>query len=213
MRLAELSERSGVPVGTIKYYLRERLLPPGRRVSATQAEYEDSHLRRLNLVRALIQIGRVPVANAREVLAHIDDDSLGTTMRLGAAMWAMPQPPEAPAEDPATVEAAAGIERFLADVGWDHAREIGTLSPSYRRLVTTVAVLTRLGYACGPEILAAYARQMDEVARLDLERLEDLEGDVEKAELVVAASVLFEPVLLALHRLAQEEHSTRRYGL
>nr|MDT0525976.1 MerR family DNA-binding transcriptional regulator [Streptomyces sp. DSM 41633] len=38
MRLAELSERSGVPTATIKYYLREGLLPAGRRISATQAE-------------------------------------------------------------------------------------------------------------------------------------------------------------------------------
>ena len=35
MRLAELSERSGVPTATIKYYLREGLLPPGRQVNAT----------------------------------------------------------------------------------------------------------------------------------------------------------------------------------
>lgn len=44
MRLSELSERSGVSTATIKYYLREQLLPPGRRVSATQAEYTDSHV-------------------------------------------------------------------------------------------------------------------------------------------------------------------------
>ena len=30
MRIAELSNRSGVPVPTIKYYLREGLLPFGR---------------------------------------------------------------------------------------------------------------------------------------------------------------------------------------
>ena len=40
MRLARLSERSGVSAATIKYYLREGLLPPGRQVNATTAEYE-----------------------------------------------------------------------------------------------------------------------------------------------------------------------------
>ncbi|MFI8354714.1 MerR family transcriptional regulator [Streptomyces cyaneofuscatus] len=54
MRLAELSERSGVPTATVKYYLREGLLPAGRRVSATQAEYDEGHLRRLRLVRAQV---------------------------------------------------------------------------------------------------------------------------------------------------------------
>ncbi|MFD8573184.1 MerR family transcriptional regulator [Streptomyces sp. NPDC057694] len=213
MRLAELSERSGVPVGTIKYYLREGLLPPGRRISKTQAEYAEDHLRRLNLVRALIQIGRVPVATAREVLAHIDDDSLSTTFRLGAAMWSLPQPPEAPADDPLTAEVTAAVDWCLGEVGWEHAREIGALSPSYRQLVTTVTTVVRLGYARDPATLLAYARQMDEVARLDMQRLDDMDSDTEKAELVVAAAILFEPLLLALRRLAQEEHSTRKYGL
>ena len=33
MLMAELSRRSGVPVATIKYYLREGLLPPGEAIS------------------------------------------------------------------------------------------------------------------------------------------------------------------------------------
>lgn len=44
MRLAELSRRSGVSTATIKYYLREGLLPPGRQVNPTTAEYDDGHL-------------------------------------------------------------------------------------------------------------------------------------------------------------------------
>ncbi|MBO1330630.1 MerR family transcriptional regulator [Streptomyces sp. VRA16 Mangrove soil] len=213
MRLAELSERSGVSVGTIKYYLREGLLRPGRRISKTQAEYDESHLRRLNLVRALIQIGHVPVATVREVLGHIDDDSLGTTMRFGAAMWALPNPPEAPAQDPVTVQVTEGVDRLLEMVGWGHAREIGTLSPTFRRLVTALTTFNRLGYEYEPEALVAYAQQMDELAELDLDRIDEMEGDAAKAELVVAAAVFLEPVLLALRRLAQEEHATRRYGL
>ena len=46
MRMSELSRLSGVSVTTIKYYLREGLLPAGRQLSATQAEYDGSHLRR-----------------------------------------------------------------------------------------------------------------------------------------------------------------------
>jgi len=60
--MAELSRSSGVPVATIKYYLREGLLPPGEATSATRAEYDETHLRRLQLIRALVEIGEVPVA-------------------------------------------------------------------------------------------------------------------------------------------------------
>jgi DNA-binding transcriptional MerR regulator len=99
MRLAELSERSGVATATIKYYLREGLLAPGRQINATTGEYDEEHLRRLRLVRALIQVGRLPVATVREVLGHVDDDSLGRTIRMGAALWALPQVPEPDVED------------------------------------------------------------------------------------------------------------------
>ena len=49
MRIAELSRQSGVPVPTIKYYLREGLLPAGELTSPNQASYGETHLRRLRL--------------------------------------------------------------------------------------------------------------------------------------------------------------------
>ncbi|MET1074743.1 MAG: MerR family transcriptional regulator, partial [Umezawaea sp.] len=52
MRMAELSAESGVPVATIKYYLREGLVPAGELTSPNQAQYQARHLQRLKLVRA-----------------------------------------------------------------------------------------------------------------------------------------------------------------
>ena len=37
MRISELARRSGLPVATVKYYLREGLLPAGEPTAATQA--------------------------------------------------------------------------------------------------------------------------------------------------------------------------------
>ena len=71
MRISELSTRSGVPVPTIKYYLREGLVPEGVRSSPTQAEYDDVHLQRLRVIRALVGSG-VSVAETRKVLAALD---------------------------------------------------------------------------------------------------------------------------------------------
>jgi DNA-binding transcriptional MerR regulator len=64
MRISELSQASGVPVATIKYYLREGLLHEGQLTSATQAQYDQSHLARLRLVRALLGAGGLSVAAA-----------------------------------------------------------------------------------------------------------------------------------------------------
>ncbi|SEN99983.1 MerR family transcriptional regulator [Actinacidiphila rubida] len=213
MRLAELSERSGVSTATIKYYLREGLLAPGHRVSATQADYDDAHLRRLRLIRALIQIGRVPVATARQVLAHVDDESLGQTIRLGAALWEMPHEPEPDESDPETAVVRAEVDRLLERLGWSTARELGTLSPNHRVLTATMVRLKHLGYPVDADTLLPYAQELGRLAVLDLDRLEEWPTPGEKVEAAVAGAVLFEPVLLSLRRLAQEEESARRFGL
>ncbi|MEU9452493.1 MerR family transcriptional regulator [Streptomyces sp. NPDC048277] len=212
MRLAQLSERSGVSAATIKYYLREGLLPPGRQVNATTAEYDEEHLRRLRLVRAMIQVGRVPVAKVREVLGHVDDDSLGRSIRLGAALWALPQVPEPDADDEYVQAAHHEVTALLDRLGWENAKQLTTISPAYRSLVVAVAAFRRLGYDWGAELLAPYAELMHRTAVLDLDNLEARPSDAERVEFAVLGASLNEPALQALHRLAQEEESARRYG-
>jgi DNA-binding transcriptional MerR regulator len=212
MRLAELSERSGIPTATIKYYLRERLLPPGRRISATQAEYGEEHLRRLRLVRALIQVGRMPVATARDVLAAVEDESLDQHMRLGAATWVLPQGPEPDEEDPATATARRTVAALLEEPGRGVDEGAGSPSPAYRTLVASVAALARLGYPCDAAHLAPYARAAAEVAVHDLDVIEEYEQPAEQVEAAVALTVLYEPVLLSLRRMAHAEESARRFG-
>ncbi|MFI5805900.1 MerR family transcriptional regulator [Streptomyces sp. NPDC051561] len=214
MRLAELSERSGVSLATIKYYLRQGLLAPGDRVSATTAEYDESHLRRLRLVRALLQVGRLPVATAKKVLGHVDDESLGRSIRMGAALWELPHGAEPDDDkDEATVAARTEVDRLLERLGWESAREIGALSPVHRSLVVAVATLIRLGYPWDAELMAPYAELMHRAAIRDLDFVETRHSEAERVETAVAAAILFRPALDALHRLAQEEESARRYGL
>ncbi|MFD0022578.1 MerR family transcriptional regulator [Streptomyces sp. NPDC058382] len=213
MRLSELSEQSGVTTATIKYYLREGLLPPGRRVSARQAEYDESHLRRLRLVRALLQVGHLPVATAREVLGHVDDESLGRTIRLGAALWALPHGPEPDEDAPETALARAEVDRLLDRLGWTTVQEIGSLSPVHRSVVASLAALIRLGYPCEVDYLVEHARLMHQVAVIDLDMMESYPSEAEQVEKTVASAVLYEPLLTALRRLAQEEETARRFGL
>lgn len=212
MRLAELSERSGVPTATIKYYLRERLLPPGTRVTATQSEYGEDHLRRLRLVRALIQVGRMPVATAREVLAATDDETLDQNTRLGAAVWALPHGPEPDEDDPATAAARRQVDGLLERLQWQHSLESGAAAPAYGMLVAAIATLARLGYPHETDHLAFQAGLAAELARADLDLVEAYRTPAERIEAAVALTVLYEPVLQSLRRLAQAEESTRRFG-
>ncbi|MCX4670259.1 MerR family transcriptional regulator [Streptomyces sp. NBC_01381] len=212
MRLAELSTRSGVSTATIKYYLREGLLPPGRRVTATQSEYDEGHLQRLRLVRALIQVGRVPIASAREVLTALEDESLDRNSRLGTAVWALPHGPQTTADDAVTDAAGHTVDALLRRLGWANAQAYGADSPAYRMLVTAVGTLSRLGYPCAVDDLAPYARSAGQLAVADLDLVERYESPDEQLEAAVALTVLYEPVLLALRRMAQTEESNRRYG-
>ncbi|MFC3575371.1 MerR family transcriptional regulator [Streptomyces yaanensis] len=216
MRLAELSAHSGVSTATIKYYLREGLLHPGRRITATQAEYDEEHLRRLRLVRALIQVGRIPVNSAREVLAALQDEDLDRNMRLGTAVWALPHGPAPDEADPATEAARHTADALLNRLDWNYGstpRPSGEpTAPAYGMLVTAIATLSRLGYPCAVEDLEPYARAMERIAVTDLDLVERYDTADEQVEAAVALTVLYEPVLLSLRRLAEAEESRRRFG-
>ncbi len=51
MKMSELSERSGVPVSTIRHYIQEGLLPPAIKTGQTRAFYTNTHLELLELIR------------------------------------------------------------------------------------------------------------------------------------------------------------------
>jgi DNA-binding transcriptional MerR regulator len=92
MRISELSSRTGVPVATIKFYLREKLLTDGVRTSATQAQYDESHVARLRLIRALLGPGGLSIAAAYQVIHTIDDPPKSVHELLGVAASAVAGP-------------------------------------------------------------------------------------------------------------------------
>lgn len=71
----------------------------------------------------------------------------------------------------------------------------------------------RLDYPWDAELMAPYARLTHQVAVRDLDFVDTYPSESEKVEAAVAAAILFEPVLKAMHRLAQEEEAARGDGL
>lgn len=206
MRLAELSERSGIPIATIKYYLREGLLPPGERVTATQARYGEEHLRRLGLVRALIQVGRVPVATAREVLSAVDDTSVGLSKRLGTAVSSLPQVTQSEHDGAGRDAASAKADALLEELDWDLPKQ----DPAYASLLSSIATLDRLGYPCDVAQLLPYGLLANQLAVSDIDLISEFEAPTTRLEAAVALTVLYEPVLLSLRRLAHIVEVKRR---
>jgi DNA-binding transcriptional MerR regulator len=73
MKVKQLSERSGVPLSKIKFYIREGLLASGALSSPNQATYDSSHLERLDLIRVLREVGGLSIGAVQEVLVALDN--------------------------------------------------------------------------------------------------------------------------------------------
>lgn len=72
LRIGELADTSGVPVPTIKHYLREGLLPEGVKTSRNMAYYPPELVERIRLIKRLQEERFMPLKAIRAVL---DEDS------------------------------------------------------------------------------------------------------------------------------------------
>ncbi|MGW2725028.1 MerR family transcriptional regulator [Streptomyces sp. NPDC001492] len=204
MRMSELSRRSGTSVTTIKYYIREGLLPPGRQTAATQAEYDDQHLRRLRLIRALVGVRGLSVSTARDVLSALAEHTDDTHRVLGLALGAIRLAGEPAADSPETAE----VDELVEELGWN----VHQAAPARADLAETLTSLRTLGAPLALHTLLPYARLAEQTAALDLDQLDGMQDPLELAERALLLTVLLEPALLALRRMAQENESARRHG-
>jgi DNA-binding transcriptional MerR regulator len=210
MRIGELSRRSGVPAPTIKYYVREGLLPAGDRTKANQAEYGERHLRRLGLVRALIEVGGLPVRTAQRVIGYLDDPDVSPLSSMGKAHYALtalPQRPD-PADDELWELALRRVDEVIERHGW----AVGPNNPARGSLAEALAALYRLGRDDLVALLDRYAVAAVGLAGEDVAAV--LAGATldEVTENVVVWTVLGDRVFSALRRLAQESEAARRAG-
>jgi DNA-binding transcriptional MerR regulator len=201
VRISELSERSGVSIPTLKYYLREGLLHPGQAQGATRAAYDETHLERVRLVRTLVDVGHLSIERVREVVDAIDGPPAGRHELLGAAHEAL---------RPRTA-AAAPTEQALAQLEALGVRDCER-SPASLQLAHALSAAAAGGWTIAPATLERWLRAMHEVADTDV--VAEL-GEVSAGEALryaILGNVLTDPVLLALRRVAQEAVSAERFG-
>jgi DNA-binding transcriptional MerR regulator len=207
LRIGELSRISGVSIPTIKYYLREGLLPPGTATGPNQADYGDDHRHRLRLIRALAEVGRLPLATIRDVIEAIDDPQLSMHEVLGEAHGALgPDLVDDDTEELCT--ARAEVDDYIDQhLKW----RVATDSSARHELAHALATLLRLGWDTDAHVFDRYARLADQLASWELKRTPVDRDRQVTVEAVVVGTVIFESVLLALRRLAQENHSAIRF--
>jgi DNA-binding transcriptional MerR regulator len=201
LRISQLAVTTGISVATIKYYLREKLLHEGVLTSATQARYDDSHVRRLKLIRALVGSAGLSVAAARELLQGLDNPPESGHDLLGLAHRAVTRPV------PDDVDLAPARE-LVRRWGWaEQACDGNTLAA----LGEALAGLASAGFELPPSGLDRYARAMRDVAEADVGSVPTDSAEA-AMRYVVLGTVLMEPVLLAMRRLAQQSASLERFG-
>ena len=203
MRMAELSRRSGVPTGTIKYYLRAGLLPPGQPTAPNQAEYDQQHLDRLDLIRALREAAGLSIAAISRVFAAMDAYQQDTSADyLSIAVRALTEPLEIPDDEVTEYALAqAQVAELLDTLGWDVDPDSAGRDDLARALVGIHKFAP--GVITDPKQLLPYGRAVRSLA--DVEIPETYDPAVDRTAVLrfsVLGTVLFEPVLLALRKLA-----------
>ena len=191
MRISEVARQAGIPVATVKYYLREGLVHEGELTSATQARYDDTHVARLRLVRSLLGPGGLSIARARDVLAAIDTPPPDTYDLLGVAAAAVRRPTQ--------VRPHPHVHVLMERWGWPvHEKDCA----EHQVLADALEALDGAGFDVPEGVLDTYARAMDDVARVELDHV-PRDSVAAAVRYVVLGVVLQEPVLLALRRLAE----------
>lgn len=206
MRISDLGRQSGIPIPTIKFYLREGVLPAGSRTGPNQATYGEAHLRRLRLIRVLVDVGGLSLAAVRRVVDALGNDQLPLHDVLGVAHRALEKPVSS--GGPGLDAARREVDAWIGARGW----EVTPDAPARDALASTLEALRGLGWQVGPRVFDRYAGHMDQIAANELAYVAGMESREAAVEATVIGTVVFERAVVALRRLAQEHHSRQQIG-
>jgi DNA-binding transcriptional MerR regulator len=223
VRLAELSRRSGVPRSTIKFYIREGILPPGDRKARNQALYGEGHVERLALIRALREVAGLPLDVIARVARELDRaraqgwesdaDPIGEAVR---AIYAPPQR-ERGAEERAELEKLrAEVLEFLRGLSWTTDEEGHYFADEIADALLDVRRHLFRDYPVAA--LASYARAAWRLSASEFEHAPGgarvplrARGDdvAEPTRRAIVSTVLFDRIFSALRRCANSMRSIR----
>ncbi|GAA3599350.1 MerR family transcriptional regulator [Klugiella xanthotipulae] len=195
MRISELAAASGAPITTLKFYLREGMLQRGRSTSPTRAEYGPEHFDRVKLINALINVRGLPIAKVRKILSIIDAPQGDPVEAMGSAIGALP-PYDVAHESADYPHAEAAIKSlgFTFDPNF----------PATRHLEAALEGLDHAGLEWNKNILSRYRDALIPLAEAELVPMKGMDTQ-EAVTYAVLGTALYEPVILAIRRLAHRQ--------
>ncbi|MDO5513362.1 MerR family transcriptional regulator [Corynebacterium sp.] len=201
--MAELSQTSGVSVPTIKYYLREGLLPPGRHVKTNQSLYSRDHLTRLKLIAVLSGIARLSLAEIKLVLGELDGP--GTVVDTMAAMQNALVGRSTRDVEAHEDEARAMLGEIVDERRWNVRRG----SEAYEAAVRALARLHTTDLSWDRDMIAEYASHAEAMGALDVRTL-SLEGSSDDLLVQMVTGTLLRRQLVDALILLAQQHTTRQ---
>src|ERR1044072_9119339 len=114
LKIGELAEASGVPVPTIKHYLREGLLPEPVKTSRNMAYYSPEFVDRIKLIKQLQEERFMPLKAIKSVLDD-DPERARPLVELEAAIPERAPGSERPRTGAAEVRERYGVPKDVLD--------------------------------------------------------------------------------------------------
>jgi DNA-binding transcriptional MerR regulator len=225
LKISELAEEAGVPVATVRHYLREGLLPEGEKTSRNMAYYEPELVERIRLIKQLQEERFMPLRVIGELLRREgpDPERLRAAVAVEDRLLAL-----ARAEEGERVGAAELSRRHRVPVeAIDRLASLGVLgpedergySPADGRIVAAISRFRAAGYdeSVGFTVhdAASFLGPLEELASREVGMLEDkLLGRFESDRAIAMIEAGLEPLrelIAAMHsKLLVRELERRR---
>jgi DNA-binding transcriptional MerR regulator len=213
LKMSAFAARSGVPVPTIKHYVREGLLPQPTRTSRNMAYYDVAWIPRVRAIKRLQSTLHLPLPVIRQVLDRVADDVLPDDVAIEATITRV-LGELAPTK---TVSKKKLLESGVARGDLDLFRALGLITPTKTRegdvftgddvaLLELLARSRREGLSAQmlpPEILRSYVAALQELVRVELQMFRagvmPFAGD-DLGKLTEVATTLSEQLVILLRR-------------
>jgi DNA-binding transcriptional MerR regulator len=205
LRISDLSRQSGVSVPTLKFYLRQGLLPPGTATARNQAVYDDRHLRRVRLVRTFTGIGGLELAAVRDILAAIDDPQVPLAATYEVVNQALTAECAESRGSGGVEDAGAEVDALACRLDW----QVAPAAPGRKAFAQVLAALGELGCELEAGFFIPFARAAEVVVSAELDLL-PADGHELKSAAVVRR-VLFSAALAALCEIAHADQLQKRF--
>ena len=192
MSISVLSQRSGVSVATIKYYIREGLIRSTLDPKADDVET----VNQLRLIRGLVHVVGLSIRQVRKILDLVRDPELSPAALMTSVTADLPLAGARVADD----TDLAGARAALASVGFDELPDV----PYVNQLLAAIALAEESGVGMDAEHLAVYTAAARECAKSDFDHML-FDSPSREVQTAVLGTLIYDSILIGLRRLAHRE--------